>query len=192
MFRWLRRSIVVTALVVGVVAVGGLCAALAAEVDVNRNSSRTPPEAVKRYLDEAIRVIRARRVSGIGYVSVPAFGGGSAKRNTAFADALLDELQKRADAGARRWIVDLRSNGGGNMHPMNAGLSTSNEMMPLSDGAMLLLTTAVFADRTGKAYSDRITPDVAVGDPEGATSEASVTLREAVSWLRAQPGCSRG
>jgi C-terminal processing protease CtpA/Prc len=63
-----------------------------------------------------------------------------------------------------------------------AGLTTANEPLALSDGALLMLTMSVFTDRAGRSYGQDIAvdPDVAIdGDPDPA----------AVEWLRAQPGC---
>ena len=58
---------------------------------------------------------------GVAYLRVPGFGG-SAKAATAFADTL-QHLIARLDAQAPcGWIVDLRTNTGGNMWPMLAGL----------------------------------------------------------------------
>jgi carboxyl-terminal processing protease len=66
-----------------------------------------------------------------------------------------------------------------------AGLSTANSTMTLPDGAMMLLTTAVEADRTGKRYGQELTPDeeipAAVG---GATNDPQ--MDRAVAWLKLQ------
>lgn len=59
------------------------------------------------------------------------------------------------------------------------GLSTANGSYRLSDGAMLYLTTAVMADRTGTSYGDSITPD------EMVAGDAQVVER-AIAWLRTQ------
>jgi carboxyl-terminal processing protease len=45
-----------------------------------------------------------------------------------------------------------------------AGLSTANQNISLVDGAQLILTTAVFADRRGKTYGRQIVPDVDLSD----------------------------
>ena len=60
------------------------------------------------------------------------------------------------------------------------GLSTSNQTINLSDGAQLFLTTAVFADRTGRRYGDVLPPDEVTG---GAVQ----TIQRAIEWLSA-PG----
>jgi hypothetical protein len=39
------------------------------------------------------------------------------------------------------------------------GLTTSNRVFPLSDGSLLNLSTAAFADRTGTSYPNGVTPD---------------------------------
>ena len=59
------------------------------------------------------------------------------------------------------------------------GLTTGNEGFPLSDGAIILLTTVVELDRTGQEYGEKILPDVVTSNPESDASE----------WLLAQPAC---
>jgi C-terminal processing protease CtpA/Prc len=66
------------------------------------------------------------------------------------------------------------------------GLSTSNTGFPLPDGATLLLTTAVFADRNGQRYGAAIEPDEVVAPDESA----DVALSTAVAWLRRSSGCA--
>jgi C-terminal processing protease CtpA/Prc len=66
-----------------------------------------------------------------------------------------------------------------------AGLSTSNSVMVLPDGAMILLTTEVEADRTGKRYGEKLTPDEMIPAPaSGATDDPQVD--RAVAWLKLQ------
>jgi carboxyl-terminal processing protease len=63
-----------------------------------------------------------------------------------------------------------------------AGLTTSNEPLALSDGALLILTMSVFTDRAGASYGQDISvdPDELVdGDPTSA----------ATGWLLAHPRC---
>ena len=165
----------------------------------------------------------------IGYVNVPAYSGGEATAARNFASNAHEQLAATVDQARCGWIVDLRSNTGGNMWPMLAGLkpflgdeplgtfvsrentsppwragqavaveppaglrgleqawvavltgprtassgeavtiafkgrphtrsfgqptnglSSANGTFPLPDGAMILLTTAIEADRTGK------------------------------------------
>jgi carboxyl-terminal processing protease len=57
------------------------------------------------------------------------------------------------------------------------GLSTANGSYRLSDGAMLLLTTALMADRTGMSYGNPIPAD------ETVAGDAAVVNR-AIAWLR--------
>lgn len=61
----------------------------------------------------------------------------------------------------------------------SAGLTTSNHIYALSDGALIILTTAIDADRTGQEYGGSITPDVSTLNPE----------QDAVNWLMEQPSC---
>lgn len=209
-----------------------------------------------------------------GYVLVPTFGS----PDQATIDQFATELQSViASVGASKpcgWVVDLRSNGGGNMWPMLAGigpvlgsgqlgsfkdpdgrgaswsyehgeaksdgrtfaktlnapvilpveappvavlvgpttassgeavaiafrgrsstrlfgattrgLTTSNRVFPLSDGSLLNLTTAAFADRTGTQYQNGVTPDEPwTGPPD--VGKDSLPL----NWLSAQPACGK-
>jgi len=70
-----------------------------------------------------------------------------------------------------------------------AGLSTANGTFPLSDGAMIMLTTAVDADRTGQRYGDKVTPDVIV---DAAAGTDDTTLSAAIQWLRQSSACDKG
>ena len=65
-----------------------------------------------------------------------------------------------------------------------AGFSTANSMLPLSDGSLLVITTAYARDRTGYEYRGPIAPDELVDEP---AVEAA-----AVRWLEAQKYCGRG
>ena len=66
-----------------------------------------------------------------------------------------------------------------------AGLSTANATMILPDGAMILLTTAVEADRTGRRYGEKLTPDEVI--PAGATGATDDPQADrAIEWLKSQ------
>ena len=70
------------------------------------------------------------------------------------------------------------------------GLSTSNDAFSLSDGALLLLTVAVDADRTGKTYGGAIAPDEFVpGQIWQIGTPADRVLQVATAWLHEQEGC---
>jgi len=61
--------------------------------------------------------------NGVGYISVPAFGSVNEKLGEAFAldiQTLIRNLDTKNDI--KGWIVDLRTNSGGNMFPMISGL----------------------------------------------------------------------
>jgi carboxyl-terminal processing protease len=63
------------------------------------------------------------------------------------------------------------------------GLTTANMSLPMSDGALIFLTIAVVADRSGKAYGGEITPDV--------ETSGDGFPKEALQWLDDQPACKR-
>ena len=72
-----------------------------------------------------------------------------------------------------------------------AGLSTANKGFSLSDGARIVLTTATFADRTGKLYGGPIQPDEGVlsESPEPPVGEDPV-VETATGWLQKQTACT--
>jgi C-terminal processing protease CtpA/Prc len=76
-----------------------------------------------------------------------------------------------------------------------AGLSSANQTFPLSDGAQLFLTTALLADRTGRAYGGSLVPDVPVATaPEAPGRGRNVASRDAalaaaLGWLATEPEC---
>lgn len=62
----------------------------------------------------------------------------------------------------------------------SAGYTTGNQSLPLSDGAVLVLTSVYIRDRTGKHYQGPIQPNVKT---PGRDAQA-----EAIRWLEAQCG----
>jgi C-terminal processing protease CtpA/Prc len=68
------------------------------------------------------------------------------------------------------------------------GLSTANETFPLPDGAMILLTTAIEVDRTGKRYGDKVDPDE---QHEAAGTGGDPAMAAATAWLKTSSGCRR-
>jgi len=72
-----------------------------------------------------------------------------------------------------------------------AGVPTANAPFPLSDGAVVLLTDSLDADRTGQTYGDRIYPDVIVDDVRQFTFLMDEAIPQpAIDWLMSQPACS--
>lgn len=72
-----------------------------------------------------------------------------------------------------------------------AGVPTANAGVPLADGAMLYLTVAVDADRTGRRYDGRIAPDQPVGaDWSVFATGRDPVLRTALRWLASRPACA--
>jgi carboxyl-terminal processing protease len=72
-----------------------------------------------------------------------------------------------------------------------AGVPTGNAGFILSDGAMIALTVAVFADRTGQTYDDRIYPDEWVDEVQKLTIIMDEIIPQpAIDWLLSQPACT--
>lgn len=57
----------------------------------------------------------------VGYIMVPTISAGSSEI-ARYASEIRETVCRLVDAGASRWIIDLRLNMGGNMHPMLTGL----------------------------------------------------------------------
>ena len=79
-----------------------------------------------------------------------------------------------AVAIAFRGARHVRSYGG-----PTRGLSTANDVVRLSDGASLVITTATMADRDGVVYGGPLSPDVHVDPPADALEVALADLADA-------------
>lgn len=72
------------------------------------------------------------------------------------------------------------------------GTPTTSRFDTLADGAMLQLTEAFDADRTGVEHRSRIAPDEAMPvDWARLGSPDDPMIIAAGTWLRAQPGCRK-
>ncbi len=72
------------------------------------------------------------------------------------------------------------------------GLSTGNESVALSDGAMLHITSVVFADRKGTIYGGKIEPDVKIASATKSMPLANdPTVKAAMEWLDESSGCRK-
>lgn len=72
-----------------------------------------------------------------------------------------------------------------------AGVASSNEGFPLSDGVNLVVTTSMMTDREGRTWPNGIPPDQAVVAGEGLQSDPDDAVIEAAkAWLATQPGCA--
>lgn len=60
----------------------------------------------------------------IAYLRVPAFDAYNMQEINFFAQALYDSIDKFDSTSIKGWLIDLRLNGGGNIYPMLAGLSS--------------------------------------------------------------------
>lgn len=97
----------------------------------------------------AIYPFRAELIDArIGYVRIVGLGMGD---NEEMARNIQDEVCRLRNAGADRWIIDLRYNGGGNMNPMAEGLATI-----IGDGPS--------GGATGVVSADDVTWEIVDGD----------------------------
>lgn len=60
----------------------------------------------------------------IAYIRVPSFQAYDMQQVNFFAQSLYDSIDKFDSATVKGWLIDLRLNGGGNIYPMLAGLSS--------------------------------------------------------------------
>ncbi len=86
----------------------------------------TPDNRDPDFVNEVINDISARFSyqllnDDIGYLKVVAIGPGASIKED--ADFIRQGIEDLAGQGVDKWIVDLRTNGGGNMNPMMAGLA---------------------------------------------------------------------
>ena len=71
-----------------------------------------------------------------------------------------------------------------------AGLTSDNKPFGLSDGAVIILTDSVEADRTGQVYQGPIPPDEIVDDVRQFTFLMDEAIPQpAIDWLMSQPAC---
>jgi carboxyl-terminal processing protease len=71
------------------------------------------------------------------------------------------------------------------------GVPTGNDGFTLRDGAVIVLTVAVFADRTGQTYDDRIYPDEWVDEVQKLTIIMDEIIPQpAIDWLLSQSACT--
>ncbi len=71
-----------------------------------------------------------------------------------------------------------------------AGVPTANTVKPMPDGALLVLTVALDADRTGQVYDAAIPPDQPVQpDWTAFGTDADPVIQAAQEWLQQQPSC---
>ena len=70
------------------------------------------------------------------------------------------------------------------------GVPTANATIPLSDGALLVLTVALDSDRTGQTYEHAIPPDQEVADTISTSGIAGDhVVQAALTWLQVHEGC---
>ena len=67
----------------------------------------------------------------------------------------------------------------------SSGLTTGNRGFELSDGARIVLTVCLFADRTGKSYGRKLVPNVEIYPPPWSSGGDPVA-EAAIAWLESQ------
>jgi C-terminal processing protease CtpA/Prc len=69
-----------------------------------------------------------------------------------------------------------------------AGYTSSNTVVPLRDGATMIITSGYPRDRLGRRYPLRVGPDELVLAGDSANGDAP--LRRAAAWVSGQPACA--
>lgn len=70
------------------------------------------------------------------------------------------------------------------------GFSTGNQGFAMSDGAVLVLTTSVMADRTGRAYGGPVPVDEQIPGDRSLDPATDSPYRLAMAWLAGRPACA--
>jgi carboxyl-terminal processing protease len=98
---------------------------------------------------------------------------------------LMDDATGSSGEGAALALIGrdrVRTFGG-----RTAGVASANQEIALSDGTILLVTTAMMADQRGRTYPEGIPPDEPIASSEG---ENDAVQAAAEAWLTTQEGCS--
>ncbi|GGA13624.1 S41 family peptidase [Dyella caseinilytica] len=105
--------------------------------------------------------------NGVGYISMPGYNGKDPQARESFADDMVQAITKLAPQVRCGWVVDLRSNTGGSMAPMLAGLG------PLLGGD----TLGSFRDAQGRLTAWQVGYGMKGNVPKGPDlSHASVAV----------------
>jgi len=90
------------------------------------HSSFMSPGQWKAYVSDSDSSNTSASVSaaaeGHGYIDLPSYSGGTVQEGLAYARALQEKLTSVAPQARCGWILDLRSNQGGNVYPMLAAM----------------------------------------------------------------------
>ena len=112
----------------------------------------------------------------IGQVSIGAYGSPTDQSET-YVDELQSGIATLSQRGVCGWIVDLRTNTGGNMWPMIAGVGPLLEPIDHSEGDRLPGTLGHFVDPDGHAVAWRYANGVAyLGDEEIIKTMSPATI----------------
>ncbi|MEJ6555377.1 S41 family peptidase [Microbacterium esteraromaticum] len=168
-----------------VVEAGGLHSALLTPADVARNSASFDPEA--EFPLPAVQSVGA----GISALTLPAFNGTETAAVARYQEAALSAVKDARAQTSCGWIVDVRSNGGGNAYPMLSSVAPL-----LSDGRVLGFrnrnsNTTWISVSNGNLHADMAavpppTPNFSVDQPvavltDRATASAAETVVVAFS-----------
>ncbi len=93
-------------------------------------------------------------VDNCGFINVPSFHGGNQKMMLEYADRLQSAIRTLSASGIKGWVIDLRSNTGGNMAPMIAGLGPFFSSEKLGSLVDVNKKAEAWCYKGGRYYSD--------------------------------------
>lgn len=87
-------------------------------------STQTPVNSVIKAATKKYAAVRSEKIGkDIGYILVPGNSDFGGQQMDSITRSIKDAIARVNDKNIRGWIIDLRTNTGGNMYPMIAGLS---------------------------------------------------------------------
>ncbi len=138
------------------------------------------PEVVKGWAntsDESANIQYAsyKIIDDYGYINVPPFHGGNKKLMVAYADSLQKALKELDQKKIKGWIIDLRTNTGGNMEPMIVGLG------PVFTGESLGFLVDVNSKKESWHYRDGTyywenSPGISASNPQKLSSQKPIAV----------------
>lgn len=150
----------------------------------------TPAEAAgneQQYAPAAdFQVPSVTTTDGIGIVILPAFNGGEAESVDRYQDAGIEGIRAAAEETTCGWIIDLRTNSGGNVFPMLSTIApmlTAGRVFGLEDrdGATEWMTVENGALQSDLAAVPPATPDFTIDQPVAIlTGDLTASAAEAV------------
>lgn len=150
----------------------------------DRHSMLLEPQASRRFASSGTpssTPVVELKPDNIGYVGMPGYSGVEAKAQAEFVAGIVDAIGKIAPQARCGWIVDLRSNGGGNMYPMLGSLRPLLGTKPLGSFRAANGVLTPFSAVNGPAASPRVGPDLQAAPVAVLTGRHTASSGEVVA-----------